>query len=86
MEQPLVTTTTLRDKFGISRKLAYSWYDILADAGLAHQQPDRPYGIKFYTQEAVRFLQCRKGKSGNPMWSGKRDALRAWLDAEVIER
>jgi len=82
MEQPLMTTTTLRDKFDISRKLSYSWYPELAAAGLAHQQPNRPYGIKFFTQAAVQFLLCRRGKSGNPMWSGKADALRAWLDAE----
>lgn len=79
MEQPLVTTTTLCDEFGISRKLAYDWYEPLKKAGLAHQQPNRPYGIKFFSQRAARFLLTRRGKRGNPRWGGKDEALGEWL-------
>jgi len=58
---------------GISRKLAYDWFDILEAAGLARRAPGRVWGTKLFSPESVEFLRTRKGKVGAPGAGWSRD-------------
>jgi len=76
-----VTTVELAEGYGISKTLAYDWFDVLEAKELAKLASGRVWGTKLFSQDAVEFLLTRKGKVGSPgqKWS-KSAHLDAWLE------
>jgi len=78
-------TSVELEQRGISRKLAYDWFDVLEVAEFARRAPGRVWGTKLFSPEAVEFLRTRKGKVGAPKagWS-RASCFEAWKERREL--
>lgn len=60
------TTTELEQSYGISKRLAYTWFSLLECVKLARRAPGGKHGILLFKPDAKEFLVARRMRYGKP--------------------
>jgi len=78
------TSTELEQSCGVSKRLAYTWFDLLEKVGLARRAPGGKHGILLFLPGAKDFLVDRKKRYGKPRGEPNETEL-AIIKAAVAE-
>lgn len=77
------TSTELEQKYGVSKRLSYTWFELLEKVELARRAPGGKHGILLFKPEAREFLVARKKRYGKPR--GTPDAVELAIIKGAVE-
>lgn len=79
------TSTELEQSYGVSKRLAYTWFSLLEKVSLARRAPGGKHGILLFLPGARDFLVARKERYGKPRGKPTDDEMAIIAEAVMKE-